>query len=117
MKHSLLALAVMLGFVFLASSAFANPALMKKHEGYPDETGKATTGVGAAASMKSAEEASQDAVKKQNNDARGGVSDHDQLKRREDSRLPDIVGPGHVTSKGVTENQIKEGTKVNANPK
>ena len=117
MKLSLLALALGLGFVFMASSSFANPALMKKHEGYPDETGKATTGVGAAAELKSVEEPTHDAVKKQNSDARGGVSDHDQLKRRDDSRLPDVVGPGHVTNKGVTENQIKEGTKVNANPK
>ena len=117
MKLSLFALALGLGFVFMVSSSFANPAMMKKHEGYPDETGKATTAVGEAASIKSAEEATNDAVKKQNNDARGGVSDHDQLKQRPDSRLPDVVGPGHVTTKGVTENYIKEGTKVNANPK
>ena len=117
MKLSLLALALGLGFVFMASSSFANPAMMKKHPGYPDETGKASTAVGEAASIKSAEEATSDAVKKQNNDARGGVSDHDQLKLREDSRLPDVVGPGHVTTKGVSENYIKESTKVNANPK
>jgi hypothetical protein len=117
MKQALFALALVCGFAFLASSAFANPAMMKKHPGYPDETGKASTAVGEAATIKSAEESSNDAVKKQNTDARGGVSDHDQLKRRDDSRLPDVVGPGHVTTKGVTENMIKEGSKVNANPK
>ncbi len=117
MKLSLFAFALVLGFVFLASSSFANPALMKKHEGYPDETGKTSTSVGEAATLKSLEEPSHEAVLKQNNDARGGVSDRDQLKRNENSRIPDVVGPGHVTTRGVTENQIKEGTKVNANPK
>jgi hypothetical protein len=117
MKLSLLGLALVLSVVFMASSSFANPALMKKHEGYPDETGKQSTAVGEAAKLKSVEEPSREAINKQNNDARGGVSDHDQLKRNENSRIPDIVGPGHVTTRGVTENQIKEGTKVNANPK
>jgi hypothetical protein len=117
MKLSLFAFALVLSFVFMASSSFANPAMMKKHPGYPDETGKASTAVGEAAIVKSAEESSQEAVKKQNFNARGGVSDHDQLKRNENSRIPDVVGPGHVTTKGVSENYIKEGTKVNANPK
>ncbi len=117
MKLSLFALALVLSFVFMASTSFANPAMMKKHPGYPDETGKASTAVGEAASLKAAEEPANVAIKKQNNDARGGVSDHDQLKRNENSRLPDVVGPGHVTTKGVSENYIKEGTKVNANPK
>jgi hypothetical protein len=117
MKLSLFAFALVLSFVFMASSSFANPAMMKKHPGYPDETGKASTAVGEAASLKAAEEPSQETIKKQNFNARGGVSDHDQLKRNENSRIPDVVGPGHVTTKGVTENQIKEGTKVNANPK
>jgi hypothetical protein len=117
MKLSLFACALVLSFVFMASSSFANPAMMKKHEGYPDETGKASTSVGEAARLKSLEEPSNEAVRKQNSEARGGVSDHDQLKVNENSRLPDVVGPGHVGTKGVTENQIKEGTKVNANPK
>jgi hypothetical protein len=116
MKHTLCALALVLGFVFVASSAFANPAMMKKHPGYPDESGKATTDTGATALTKSAEDAPK-ALRNQNKDAVGGMSDHDQLKAREDSRLPDVVGPGHVTTKGVTENMIKEGTKVNASPK
>jgi hypothetical protein len=116
MKHLVLAVAMVLGFVFVASSAFANPALLKKHAGYPDETGKASTAVGEAASLKGAEDAPK-TLKNQNNDARGGVSDRDQLKHSEDSRLPAVVGPGHVGTKGVTENFIKEGTKVNANPK
>jgi hypothetical protein len=116
MKHLVLAGAMVLGFVFVTSSAFANPALMKKHEGYPDETGKASTAVGAAANLKGAEDAPK-ALKKQNTDALGGMSDRDQLKHREDSRLPDVVGPGHVGTKGVSEHNIKEGTKVNANPK
>jgi hypothetical protein len=116
MKLSLLALALGLGFVFMASSSFANPAMMKKHPGYPDETGKTTTDTGTTALTKSAEDAPKD-LKNQLRDATGGVPDQGQLKHREDSRLPDVVGPGHVTTKGVTENYIKEGTKVNANPK
>ena len=116
MKHSALALAMVLGFAFIASSALANPALMKKHAGYPDETGKTSTAVGEAANLKGAEDAPK-ALKKQNTDALGGMSDRDQLKHRQDSRLPDVVGPGHVGTKGVSENYIKEGTKVNANPK
>ena len=117
MKLSLFALALVLSVVFMASSSFANPAMMKKHPGYPDETGKASTAVGEAANLKGAEEPSNEAVLKQNIDARGGVSDRDQLKHSENSRLPEVVGPGHVTTKGVTENFIKDGTKVNANPK
>jgi hypothetical protein len=116
MRYTLFALALVLGFVFATASAFANPAMMKKHPGYPDETGKATTDTGAAALNKAAEDAPK-ALMNQNREALGGVADQSQLKRREDSRLPDVVGPGHVTTKGVTENQIKDATKVNANPK
>ena len=48
MKRSLLAIAVISGLMFMASSAFANPALLKKkHEGYPNE-GKGTTAVAQA---------------------------------------------------------------------
>ena len=116
MRQTLFAFALILGFVFLASSAFANPAMMKKHPGYPDDTGKATTDTGATALTKSAEDAPKN-LTNQNREALGGVPDQSQLKHREDSRLPDVVGPGHVTTKGVTENQIKEATKVNAAPK
>jgi hypothetical protein len=116
MKEILFALVLILGFAFLTSSAFANPAMMKKHPGYPDETLKATTATGESALTKSAEDAPKD-LKNQLREATGGVADQSQLKRREDSRLPDVVGPGHVTTKGVTENQIKDATKVNANPK
>ena len=116
MKQMLFALVLTLGFAFLTSSAFANPAMMKKHPGYPDETGKTTTATGEAALNKAAEDAPKE-LKKQNTDAVGGMSDRDQLKHRPDSRLPDVVGPGHVTTKGVTESMIKDATKVNANPK
>ena len=116
MKQMLFALALICGFAFLASSAFANPAMMKKHPGYPDETGKTTTDTGATALTKSAEDAPTD-LKNQLREATGGVADQSQLKHREDSRLPDVVGPGHVTTKGVSENMIKDASKVNANPK
>jgi hypothetical protein len=116
MKHILFALALILGFAFLTSVASANPAMMKKHPGYPDETGKATTDTGATALTKGAEDAPKD-LKNQLREANGGVADQSQLKRRDDSRLPDVVGPGHVTTKGVTENYIKDATKVNAAPK
>ena len=52
MKRSLLAIALVSGFLFMVSSAFANPALLKKkHEGYPNEGG-GTTATGAAAELK-----------------------------------------------------------------
>ena len=56
-------------------------------------------------------------LEKQTREAVGGVANESQLKRSSDSRLPAVVGPGHVTTKGVTENQIKEATKANANPR
>src|SRR2546422_5806372 len=38
--RSLLAIALVTGFIFMASSVFANPALLKKrHEGYPNPDG------------------------------------------------------------------------------
>ena len=116
MKRSLLAIALVSGFMFIAVSAFANPALLKKkHEGYPNE-GQGTTAVGENAKLKSAEDAPKE-LKNQLRDATGGVQNESQLKGSEDSRLPAVVGPGHVTTKGVTENQIKNATKVNAEPK
>ena len=113
MKRSLIAIAVVSGFLFMVSSAFANPALLKKHDGYPTD-GKGTTAVGEAASLKAAEDAPK-TLKQQNMEATGGQNDT--LVRGEARSLPTPTGPGHVTSKGVTENQIKEATKVNANPK
>ncbi len=116
MKRSLLAIALVTGFIFMASSVFANPALLKKrHEGYPNPDG-GTTATGASAAEKSAADAPKD-LTQQNRDSLGGVADENQLKKSQDSRLPAVVGPSHVTTKGVTENQIKEATKVNANPK
>jgi hypothetical protein len=116
MKRALLTIALVTGFIFMASSVFANPSLLKKrHEGYPNPDG-GTTATGAAAAQKAAADAPQE-LEKQNRDAIGGVANESQLKRSQDSRLPAVVGPGHVTTKGVTENQIKDATKVNANPK
>jgi len=112
MKRPLIAIAVVSGFLFMVSSAFANPALLKKHDGYPTD-GKGTTAVGEAASLKAAEDAPK-TLKQQNMEATGGQNDT--LVRGEARSLPTPTGPGHVTSKGVTENQIKEATKVNANP-
>jgi hypothetical protein len=113
MKRSLLAITLVSGFMFMASSAFANPALLKKHEGYPDETKKATTAVGEAASLKAAENAPK-TLKEQNMSSSGGQADT--LKRGEARALPTPTGPGYVQS-GVTNNHIKDATKVNANPK
>ena len=113
MKRSLLAIALVSGFLFMISSAFANPSLLKKHEGYPDETKKATTATGESASLKGAEDAPK-TLKEQNMSASGGQADT--LKRGEARALPNPTGPGYV-GKGVTDNHIKEATKVNANPK
>ncbi len=116
MTRSLLAIALVTGFIFMASSVFANPALLKKrHAGYPNPDG-GTTATGAKAAETSALDTPKE-LEKQNRDAIGGVADETQLKHSQDSRLPAVVGPGHVTTKGVTENQIKDATKVNANPK
>lgn len=116
MKRSLLMIALVTGFIFMASSVFANPAMLKKrHEGYPNPDG-GTTATGDKAALKGAEDAPKE-LTQQNRDALGGVADESQLNKSQDSRLPAVVGPGHVTTKGVTENQIKDATKVNANPK
>ena len=110
MKHTLWGLALVLGFVFLTSSAFANPALLKKHDGYPDDSKKATTAVGEAATLKSAEDAPKvlkEQLKSDENERTGNVFSNDSRQNKH---------PGYP-DRGVTENQIKEGTKVNANPK
>lgn len=107
------ALAVVVVFLaFTATAASANPAMMKKHEGYPGDDGKGTTAVGDAANLKGAEDAPK-ALKNQLRDASGGMGD--QLKRSEDSRIPAVKDPGYV-GKGVTEGHIKDATKVQANP-
>jgi hypothetical protein len=111
MRHALLGIAMVTGFLFMASSAFANPALMKKHEGYPDETGKATTSTGEAAAAKAAADAP-----KVLKDQLRSATEPDHLKRGGDSRLPQVTDPGYV-GKGVTESHIKDATKVNAAPK
>ena len=49
MKRAMFVFALVSGFLFMSAAAFANPALLKKHDGYPDETKKATTSVGDAA--------------------------------------------------------------------
>ena len=100
--------------VFLASTAtaaFANPAMMKKHEGYPGDDGKGTTATGDAASLRGAE----DAPKELKNQLRSAGEGDRQLKRGGDSRLPAVTDPGYV-GKGVTESHIKDATKVQANP-
>jgi len=116
MKRSLLLIALVTGFIFAASSVFANPGLLKKrHEGYPNPDG-GTTATGEKSALKSAEDAPK-VLKDQTKSAEGDIRDQDQIKHNEGSRLPEVVAPHHVTGKGVTENQIKEATKVNANPK
>jgi hypothetical protein len=110
MKQTLFALALVCSFAFLSSSAFANPAMMKKHPGYPDETGKASTAVGEAASLKSAEDAPKvlkEQLKSDENERTGNVFSNDSRQNKH---------PGYP-DRGVTENMIKEGSKVNANPK
>ena len=112
MKRSLLAIALVAGFMFMASSAFANPALLKKHDGYPTD-GKGTTAVGEAASLKGAADAPK-TLKEQNLSSSGGQADT--LKRGDARALPIPTGPGYVQG-GVTNNHIKEATKASANPK
>ena len=114
MKRSLLAIALVSGFMFMfmVTSAFANPALLKKHEGYPTD-GQGTTATGAAASLKAAEDAPK-TLREQNMSSSGGQADT--LKRGEARALPSPTGHGYVQG-GVTNNHIKEATKANANPK
>jgi hypothetical protein len=111
MRHALLGIAMVTGFLFMASSAFANPALMKKHEGYPDETGKATTATGEAASLKAAGDAPKvlkDQLKSAEEDTRAGLANTGDPRETTHPGYPD---------KGVKENMIKDATKVNAAPK
>lgn len=117
MKRALLTIALATGFIFMASSVFANPAMLKKrHEGYPNPDG-GTTATGDKAGLKAAEDAPKE-LKTQNRQAIGGVADETQLKHSQDSRLPAVTGPGHVAgSQGVSDAHIKDATKVNANPK
>ena len=109
MKRSLLAIALVSGFMFLAVSAFANPALLKKqHEGYPNQ-GKGTTASGEAAELKSAEEAPKtlkEQLQAESKDRASNVMTDDPRQR---------THPGYPEH-GVTENHIKGATKVNANP-
>ena len=112
MKTIYYLVAVVVSLAFAATAALANPAMMKKHEGYPSDDGKGTTATGTAA----AEKAAADAPKELKDQLRSaGEGDH-QLKRGSDSRLPTVVDPGYV-GKGVTEDHIKDATKVNAAPK
>jgi len=110
MKRSLLAIAVISGFMFLASSAFANPALLKKeHEGYPNQ-GKGTTATGAAAELKSVQDAPKtlkEQLKATDKDRAGNVMTDDPRQRKH---------PGYPEH-GVAESHIKNATKVNAEPK
>ena len=112
MKRSLIAISLISGALFLASSAFANPALLKKkHEGYPNE-GQGTTATGEAAKAKSAEDAPK--VLKEQSDAAGTSADRAGNVATDDPRQRKHPGyPDH----GVTENMIKNATKVNAEPK
>ena len=104
---------VVVFLAFTATAAFANPAMMKKHEGYPGDDGKGTTATGEAAALKAAEDAPK-TLKEQNMSSSGGQDDT--LKRGEARALPSPTGPGYVQG-GVTNNHIKEATKANANPK
>ena len=111
MKRTLLAIALISGFIFMASSAFANPAMMKKHEGYPQDDKKGTTGTGAAALEKSVAEPKdlKDQLKEAGTNAdRAGNTFTDDPRQRKHPGYPE---------KGVTENMIKDATKVNAEPK
>src|SRR5438552_18262204 len=106
MKRSLLMIALVTGFIFMSSAVFANPALLKKrHEGYPNPDG-GTTATGEVAAEKSAADAPK-VLKDQTKAAEGDIRDQDQIKHRQDSRLPEVVAPHHVTTKGGTENQPK----------
>ncbi len=111
MKRSLLAIALVSGFMFIAVSAFANPSLLKKHEGYPN-AGQGTTATGAAAELKSAESAPK--VLRGQNDAAGTSADRAGNVMTDDPRQR--THPGYPNA-GVVENHIKNATKANANPK
>ena len=104
--------AVVVFLAFTATAAFANPAMIKKHEGYPGDDGKGTTATGEAAALKAAEDAPK-TLKEQNMSSSGGQDDT--LKRGDARSLPNPTGPGYV-GKGVTEGHIKDATKASPNP-
>ena len=111
MKRTLLGITLVSGFIFMASSAFANPAMMKKHDGYPQDDKTGTTGTGANALEKSVAEPKvlSDQLKEAGTNAdRAGNTFTDDPRQRKHPGYPD---------KGVTENMIKDATKVNADPK
>jgi hypothetical protein len=111
MKRTLVGIALVSGFIFMASSAFANPALMKKHDGYPQDDKTGTTATGAGALEKSTADAKdlKDQLKEAGTNAdRAGNTFTDDPRQRTHPGYPD---------KGVTENMIKGATKVNADPK
>ena len=112
MKRTLVGIALVSGFIFMASSAFANPALLKKsHDGYPNE-GAGTTATGEGAKTKSAEDAPK--VLKEQLDAAGTNADRAGNTFTDDPRQRKHPGyPDH----GVNEDNIKGATKVNADPK
>lgn len=109
MKRSLFAIALVSGFMFLAVSAFANPALLKKqHDGYPNQ-GKGTTATGEAAELKADADAPKtlkEQLQAESKDRAGNVITDDPRQR---------THPGYPNA-GVVENHIKNATKVNANP-
>lgn len=111
-----------LAFAFLAlvsismlipSSAAGNPALLKKHPGYPND-GVGSTYTGPKALYESASEYNKHSswtFKRQLNEASGEWEYRTQLSRRGAGELPKIVGPNHVTDeKGVKEGHIQKGT-------
>jgi hypothetical protein len=113
MKTLYTVMAAVASLAFTVTIVLANPAMMKKHEGYPSDDGKGTTATGAAALEKAAADAPKE-LKEQTTSATGGQTDS--LKRGEARSLPTPTGPGYV-GKGVTEDHIKDATKVNAEPK
>jgi len=110
MKTTSLLVAAITVLAFSAGVALANPALLpKKHEGYPNQ-GKGTTATGENALEKSLDTAPKtmpDKLKASEEDTRSGNVMTDDPRQRKHPGYPDH---------GVTENMIKEGTKVQANP-
>ena len=111
MKRTLLGIALVAGFMFMISSAFANPALLKKHDGYPQDDKTGTTATGANALEKSLDTAPKPLQGQLDQagtsaDRAGNVFTDDPRQRKH---------PGYPEH-GVTENHIKNATKTNANP-
>jgi hypothetical protein len=113
MKAIYYVVAVVASLAFTAAVGLANPAMMKKDRpGYPSEGSKVTNFFGSAAIESAvANETLGGALTNQNKT----ISEGDQLKRSEDSRLPAVKDPGYV-NKGVTEGHIKDATKASPNP-